>query len=150
MAIVTIMCCNDDLSWLFTNRLSATRYLKVKKMGIKKILRRIWLFSASKIKISESVSKQPTQVIVKLNSSLRHKYLYRISEWKPSWTITIIVTLTYSDTLYLYTIDWLPLTLARHSVSAKCLANQTKEKFYYFSNQSWFHDWFDVSAKVSW
>ena len=24
--IVTIICCNDELSWLFTNRLSATRH----------------------------------------------------------------------------------------------------------------------------
>ena len=36
------------------------------------ILRRIWLFSANKIKSSESFSKQPTQLIVDLNSSLRH------------------------------------------------------------------------------
>ena len=42
-------------------------------MGITEILRRIWLFSAKKIKISESFSKQPTQLIVELNSSLRHK-----------------------------------------------------------------------------
>ena len=35
-------------------------------------MRRIWLFSANKIKSSESFSKQPTQHIVKLNSSLRH------------------------------------------------------------------------------
>ena len=55
--IVTIMCCNDELSWLFNNRFSATRYMKVKKMGITTILRRIWLFSANKIKSSESVRK---------------------------------------------------------------------------------------------
>ena len=41
-------------------------------MGITEILTRIWLFSANKIKISESFSKQPTQLIVELNSSLRH------------------------------------------------------------------------------
>ena len=35
-------------------------------------MRRIWLFSAKKIKSSESGSKQPTQLIVELNSSLRH------------------------------------------------------------------------------
>ena len=39
-------------------------------MGITEIFRRV-LFSANKIKSSES-SKQPTQLIVKLNSSLRH------------------------------------------------------------------------------
>ena len=42
-------------------------------MGITEILRRIWQFSANKIESSESVSKQPTQLIVELNSSLRRK-----------------------------------------------------------------------------
>ena len=65
------MCRNDELSWLFTNRFRATRYMKVKRMGITEILRRIWLFSANKTKSSEFISKQPTQLIVKLNSSLR-------------------------------------------------------------------------------
>ena len=64
------MCCNDELSWLFTNRFSATRYMKVKRMGITEILRRIWLFSAIKIKSSESVSKQPTQLIIA--AEIRH------------------------------------------------------------------------------
>ena len=41
-------------------------------MRITEILRKIWLFSATKIKSSESFSKQPTQLIVELNSSLRH------------------------------------------------------------------------------
>ena len=59
---------NNELSWLFTNRFSATRYMKVKRMGITEILRRIWLFSANKTKSSESFSKQPTQLIVELNS----------------------------------------------------------------------------------
>ena len=42
--------------------------MKVKKMGITEILRRIWLFSANKIKSSESGIK----LTVELNSSLRH------------------------------------------------------------------------------
>ena len=46
--------------------------MKVKRMGIIEILRRIWLFSANKTKSSESFSKAPTQLIVKLNSSLPH------------------------------------------------------------------------------
>ena len=46
--------------------------MKVKRMGITEILRRIWLFFANKIKSSESFSKQPTQLIVELNSSLWH------------------------------------------------------------------------------
>ena len=41
-------------------------------MGITEILRRIWLFSANKIKSAESISKQPTQLTVQLNSSLLH------------------------------------------------------------------------------
>ena len=46
--------------------------MKVKGMGIREILRRMWLFSANKINSSESFSKQPTQLIVELNSSLRY------------------------------------------------------------------------------
>ena len=80
---------------LSTDYLNATRYMKVKKMGIRdhpfktsanfhkfltppplrhadvlngwsltEILRRIWLFFANKIKFYESVSKQPTQLII--------------------------------------------------------------------------------------
>ena len=47
--------------------------MKVERMGITEILRRVWLFSTNKIKSSESISKQPTQLIVELNSSLRQK-----------------------------------------------------------------------------
>ena len=46
--------------------------MKVKRMGIREILRRIWLFSAHKIKSSEFVSKLKTQLIIELNSSLQH------------------------------------------------------------------------------
>ena len=46
--------------------------MKVKRIGITEILRKIWLFSANKMKNSEPFSKQPTQLIVKLNSSLWH------------------------------------------------------------------------------
>ena len=38
--------------------------MKIKRMAITEILRRIWLFSATKIKSSESFSKQPTQLII--------------------------------------------------------------------------------------
>ena len=57
---------------MFTNRFRATRYMKVKRMGITEILRRIWLFSASNIKSSESGSKRPTQLTFELNSLLWH------------------------------------------------------------------------------
>ena len=64
------------MSWVgwrvkFTNRLSATRYMKVKRMEITNILRKIWLFTANKIKSSESFSKKPTRLIVELNSLLQ-------------------------------------------------------------------------------
>ena len=59
----SITCRNEELSWLFTSRFSATRYMKVERMGITENLRRIWLFSANKIKTYEYFSKQPTQLI---------------------------------------------------------------------------------------
>ena len=60
--------------------------MKVKRMGIIEILRRIWLFSGNKIKSCESFSKQPTQLIVELNSSLQQiidsqKYQFHISSF---------------------------------------------------------------------
>ena len=74
----------DKLSRLFTTRLSATGYMKVKRMGITEILRRIWLFAANKIKSSESFSKQPTQLIVELNSIsctalILHQFMFELS-----------------------------------------------------------------------
>ena len=54
------------------NKLSATRWMKLKRMGITEILKRIWILYANKIKSSDSFSKQPTQLIIELNSSLRH------------------------------------------------------------------------------
>ena len=47
--------------------------MEVKTIGKTEILRRIWLFSAKKMKSTESVSKQPTQLIVELKSTLRQK-----------------------------------------------------------------------------
>ena len=47
--------------------------MKVKRMGITEILKRIWLFSANRVKNNfESVSKQPNRLIVELSSSLWH------------------------------------------------------------------------------
>ena len=42
--------------------------MKVKRMGITEILSRIWLFSANKIKSSESFNKQPSQLIIAANN----------------------------------------------------------------------------------
>ena len=79
---VTIMYRNDELiskmSWvgcLLTN-FSATRYMTVKRMGLSEIIKRTWLFSANKIKSSESGSKHPTQLIVELNSSSKSTHHY--------------------------------------------------------------------------
>ena len=51
---------------------------ELKRMGITGILRSIWLFSANKIKSSGFFSKQPTQLIVKLNSSLRQQIIVTV------------------------------------------------------------------------
>ena len=66
---------NDELSWLFTNRLSATRYKKVKKMGMTEIFRRIWLFSANEIK---NLSKQQTQLIIAAHNCHKSK---KVEPW---------------------------------------------------------------------
>ena len=55
-------------NWVFWK--TATRYIKAKRMGIKEILRRIWLISTNKIKASESICKQSGQVKLKLKSSI--------------------------------------------------------------------------------
>ena len=53
-------------------------------MGITEILIRIWLFSANKIKSSESFSKQPTQLIVDPNHGKYREWngnTFEISCW---------------------------------------------------------------------
>jgi hypothetical protein len=51
--------------------------MKVKRMGITETLRRIWLFSANKIKISDSVSRQPTQLIVEeLSQKITYLFIF--------------------------------------------------------------------------
>jgi hypothetical protein len=47
--------------------------MKVKGMGITEILRRMWLFSANKIKSSASFRKQPTQLIIAAHNC--HRFL---------------------------------------------------------------------------
>ena len=72
--------CAKMMSWVqwwvelvgYSNRLSATRYMKGKRMGMIEILGGIWLFSANEMKMSETFSKEPTQVIVEIIFSLRH------------------------------------------------------------------------------
>ena len=66
--------------------------MKVKRMGITEILRRIWLFSANKIKSSKSFSKQPTQLIIELNSSLRHIIVTMVL---PVLTMVILLKITH-------------------------------------------------------
>ena len=71
--------------------------MKMKPMAITEILRRIWLFSANKIKSSESFSKQPIQLIANLNSSLRHiivtnAFFRKKERWKYSLFLGCVVT----------------------------------------------------------
>ena len=88
----TIICRNDELSssltWLeFSDKVLLFRYMKVKKIGIKLFLRRIWLSSASKIKPYQVKSSQTrTQfiiatdnchIIVELKPSILRKLLLR-------------------------------------------------------------------------
>ena len=47
--------------------------MKVKRMGITEILRRIWVFSANKMKSSESVSEHQIQLIIA--AEIRHNGL---------------------------------------------------------------------------
>ena len=65
--------------------------MKMKPMAITEILRRIWLFSANKIKSSESFSKQPIQLIANLNSSLRHIIVTNAFSRKNRKMITIFL-----------------------------------------------------------
>ena len=82
---LTIMCRNDELSWTIScvGCLLPDSVLPDKRMlrgweNPPEILKRIWLFSVNKIKSSESVSKQPTQLIVELDSSVRHIIVTKI------------------------------------------------------------------------
>ena len=61
---------------------------------------RVWLLSANKIKSSNFFSKQPTQLIVKLKSSLRHIIVTKASppliDWKTAekrlpWGIILLL-----------------------------------------------------------
>ena len=61
---------------LFMNRLSATRYMKVKRMGITGLLRRVCPFTTNEIKSSESFSKQPTN-----SSHLRTQLINAADDW---------------------------------------------------------------------
>jgi hypothetical protein len=86
--IAAIICHNDELSLsllvIFYNSVfwyNSTRYMKVKRMWIKCILRRIWLISANKIKTSEFIFKQSSQLKLELNSSLWQ--LIAVNLWTP-------------------------------------------------------------------
>ena len=56
--------------------------MKLKRMGIKEILRRIWIFSANKIKSSESVGKQ-LEVPPSTNSTHRRTQVIIAAEIRP-------------------------------------------------------------------
>ena len=70
---------DNELSWLFIDRFSATRYMNVKRMGITEILRRIWLFSANKIRVLNLVvnnNSSSNQLIIAAHNC--HKYVQSI------------------------------------------------------------------------
>ena len=71
-------------------------------MGIREILRRIWLFSANKLKSSESCSKQPTQLIVDLNSTLRHIIVTKKYSGKPCRGLLWLIIMCLHDSSKLY------------------------------------------------
>ena len=60
------------MSWIGCLLTYKCYQMNIRRMGITEFSRRVWLFSANKIKSSESFSKQPIQLMVQLNSSLRH------------------------------------------------------------------------------
>ena len=70
--IVAIISHNDEFEFelrLFTTqffyKVLLSRYMKVKRIGIKEILRRIWLLSAKKVKSSQSICKQSSHKALK-------------------------------------------------------------------------------------
>ena len=71
-------------------------------MGITEILRRIWLFSANKKKSTESFSKQPTHIIVDLNSSLRHIIVTKKYSGKPCRGLLWLIIMCLHDSSKLY------------------------------------------------
>ena len=87
--------------------------MKVKRLGITEILRRIWLFFANKIKSSASFSKQPTQLIVELNSSLRH----------------IIVTYEMQELCSMYFNKTTPASLMRRDYDAPCSSRIASSRY---------------------
>ena len=61
--------------------------MKVKRMGIKEILRRVWLFSVNKIISSESFSKQQAQLIIAAHNchiriKLWHCRMYNVTSFQ--------------------------------------------------------------------
>ena len=93
-------------------------------MGITEIFRRIWLFSANKIKSSESFSKQPTQLMVELNSSLQH----------------IIVTLGsfVKFTLIIYSMKHLQYNIFQENIWIICLPDSFIETI---------HNWTEIKMR---
>jgi hypothetical protein len=62
-------------------------------MGITENLRRIWLFSANKIKSSESFSKQPTQLIIAAHNCHNSSFAIFLN---PNWQETGRIYLPYN------------------------------------------------------
>jgi len=65
------------MRWLktqFSDKILLDKYMKVKRMGTKDILRRVWLISANKMKPSKSICKQSSQTrtqLIKVTNNCR-------------------------------------------------------------------------------
>ena len=71
-------------------------------MGVTDILRKMWLFSANKIKSSKSFSKQPTQLILNLNWSMRHIIVTKKYSGKPCRGLLWLIIMCLHDSSKLY------------------------------------------------
>ena len=76
---VTIMCRNDELSWFFTKRFGAFYLICIKKSNPFQSFCYSHSLNFHVSGSPESVCKQPTQLIVKLNSSLQNIIVTKIS-----------------------------------------------------------------------
>ena len=88
-SFVTIMCQNDELSstmsWLFTKRFRAFYLIFRKQPNPSQNVCYSHSFNFHVSSSSESVSKETTQLIIELNSSLQHIIVTRNSKALANW-----------------------------------------------------------------
>ena len=81
----------------------------MKENGNSRNFERIWLFSANKIKSSESFSKYPTQLIVELNSSLQHIIVTNfptIENYSLFYLFLLLLLLFHIEKIRLAKVNW--------------------------------------------